>query len=103
MARDPMFKRTTRTEYTLEPTDEHGDILDPLHFDTLGQATNAIPAAFADFPNAVCVDLAIVKRRGSEAEGEIERVYDYKLRQFRDGSFVLLTTLSDGLTPALAV
>lgn len=73
------------TEWRLEPTDEHGDILDPMFYASRAQAAAAVPAVLAMFPDAVYVDLAKVVRYGDEDEGVIDAVYEYHTRTYRDG------------------
>lgn len=80
-----MIRRTTTTEWVVEPCDANGEIIDPWHFSRRAQAEAAIPRIFAGLPNAEYVELAKTLRTGSEAEGELEREYTYFTRTYRDG------------------
>ena len=73
-----MTSRYSRlTEWVLEPVDEHGDILDPMHYPNEREARKSVNAAFSRFPEAVRVDLAKCIRIGNNDEGEVKRDYDY--------------------------
>lgn len=85
-------------EWRLEPTDEHGDIIDPLFYCTKKDATNDITAALRDFQDAVYVDVCRVERYGNDGDGVTNEDYDYRTRHYRDGRVVPLTT-AYGLEP----
>lgn len=85
-------------EWVIEPNDQYGDILDPIGTSARTARTDAA-AALADFPEAVHVDVARLIRTGSEAEGEMDRQYDYRFRLYRGGREVPLRTSGDGLRP----
>lgn len=98
-ARWAEFLKVTRsTEWVVEPVDQYEDIIDPIHTDKRGVA-QVVETVFSNFPEAVYADVAACHRRGSEAEGETDRRYDYQRRFYRDGRVVALRTVGDGLTP----
>jgi len=72
---DAMFRVTTQYEWVTEPIDKWGDIIDPQFSDTL--ATAIMQGRLRDFEGMVKVDLGLVRYRGSDAEGELERDYAY--------------------------
>lgn len=87
----------TLVEWVAEPTDEHGDIIDPVFGKTRPDVDS--PLHLTHFPAAAYVDIARVVTKGSDAEGMTERVYDYRVRYYRDGRMVQLTTNDAGDAP----
>jgi hypothetical protein len=77
-------------EWVAEPVNKDGDIIDPLFNDRL---EDALATELIDWPEAVRVDIALVKRRGSESTGEVYRQYAYLAEgalndTFPDGTIV---------------
>jgi hypothetical protein len=90
-----MTRNKTSVEFTLEPVDAHGDIIDPQHYDTFGAAYDDRMRVLATFPEAVAVDMAVVTRVGNDEDGEQSRTYDYRHRTMRDGTIIQLTRDGD--------
>lgn len=87
-------------EWILEPTDEHGDVIDPQQgYKTQAAAQLDVSSMFAQFPAAAYVDLAKLTLTGSVSDGVTDRLYEYRERTYRDGRRVELTTDRDGLSP----
>ena len=63
-----MSKITTAYEWTWETTDAHGDITDCGYTATLTECRQESPAG---------AECALVRRRGNDDEGEVERGYAY--------------------------
>lgn len=95
---------STTREWTVEPCDVHGDVIDTLHVEP-NREIRAHRVAVSELkePGVHYVDVCVVTRTGSEAEGEMERVYDYKTRYYVDGRVFKLTTDRQGLSPILVV
>jgi hypothetical protein len=67
---DPDFKMSTHFEWTCEVTDEHDDIIDTFEIDQRDVVECCDKPAHR---------VALVRRRGCEADGETERGYAYIL------------------------
>lgn len=68
---DP-FKREVHYEWVAEPTDEFGDIIDPLFGDTFADVVK-----FAEGYECHATNFALVRNAGTEADGLEERGYAY--------------------------
>lgn len=89
-----MYDKTRwRVEWVAEPCDEYGDIIDPKYGDTEREVTACVEWSDVD---VAYWDIAKVRRLGNNDEGELERVYEYVERIYRDGRVVPLNTI-DGL------
>lgn len=75
------MRTEVKYEWSIETVDEHGDIVDCDFSDTL--------AAFKDEWPVPNVELALLRREGSESQGETDRLWAY----IKDGK--LPETFSD--------
>ena len=87
-----MARYTTEYEWTLEPIDEHGDIIDADFSETLTPLKQWGDAAALN-PEATRQDLGLVRTVGNDDEGVVERTWAYGTAdglpaEFEDGHTV---------------
>tara|TARA_R110000824_G_scaffold394392_1_gene594143 strand:- start:332 stop:637 length:306 start_codon:yes stop_codon:yes gene_type:complete len=70
-------------EWTLEFTDQHGDIQESIFDDDLWRLLAEFKS-FEPFGERVSVKLGLIKRWGNEYDGETDRTYAY-VTETRDG------------------
>lgn len=93
-----MVKRNRwHTEWVAEAVDEHGDIIEPIY-----GPSEAFVRGFVSFGgDEVYWDIAKHRVFGNDADGVIEREYEYIERIYADGRVVRLAT-EGGLHPVEA-
>ena len=67
-----VMRNKTTYEWVLEPLDKHGDIVDPMHHDTLSGAVG-----YAPYFGAVGYDIGLVRNYGSDDDGLLDRGWCY--------------------------
>ena len=71
------MRNETTYEWVVEPTDKHGDIIDPLFWDSYADAVACWRDAFNQFPEATKVHIALVQNVGNDIDGLTDRGYSY--------------------------
>lgn len=89
-----MAKTERWVEYVAEPVNADMDIIDPDFYDTLEQVRARVPFMWAQYPDALYIDVAKVFNVGNEEDGITDRRYAYIDRTYPDGRVVRLKTPS---------